>query len=104
MLLNVTASEDVTLVELNTAAQAVADVVADDANIIFGSVIDPRLAQGLRITLIATGCRAASATQASTPSRRTRRRTSRVARSPGNSPFTVVPTPAEHDDTSAAGL
>ena len=99
VLLNVTASEDVTLVELNTAAQAVADVVADDANIIFGSVIDPRLAQGLRITLIATGCRPASAAQSATPGRRTRRRTSRVSTARGNSPFTVVPTPAERDDT-----
>jgi len=103
VLLNVTASEDVTLVELNTAAQAVADVVADDANIIFGSVIDPRLAQGLRITLIATGCRPASAAQTSTPRRRTRRRTSRGATAPGSSPFTVVPTPSGRDETGAAG-
>ncbi len=103
VLLNVTASEDVTLVELNTAAQAVADVVADDANIIFGSVIDPRLAQGLRITLIATGCRAASAASTAAPGRRLRRRVSRASSAPGKSPFTVVPTPAERDEAGAAG-
>ena len=103
VLLNVTASEDVTLVELNTAAQAVADVVADDANIIFGSVIDPRLAQGLRITLIATGCRPASAASTAAPGRRLRRRVSRASSAPGKSPFTVVPTPAERDEAGAAG-
>jgi cell division protein FtsZ len=103
VLLNVTASEDVTLVELNTAAQAVADVVADDANIIFGSVIDPRLAQGMRITLIATGCRAASAASTAAPGRRLRRRVSRASSAPGKSPFTVVPTPAERDEAGAAG-
>ena len=103
VLLNVTASEDVTLVELNTAAQAVADVVADDANIIFGSVIDPRLAQGMRITLIATGCRPASAASTAAPGRRLRRRVSRASSAPGKSPFTVVPTPAERDEAGAAG-
>ena len=103
VLLNVTASEDVTLVELNTAAQAVADVVADDANIIFGSVIDPRMTQGLRITLIATGCRTQAAASTTARARRTRRRGSRSSTAPRNSPFTEVSTPSVRDGTGAAG-
>ncbi len=103
VLLNVTASEDVTLAELNTAAQAVANVVSDDANIIFGSVIDPRMTQGLRITLIATGCRTEAAASTTARGRRTRRRASRGSAAPRNSPFTVVPTPSARDQTGAAG-
>ena len=103
VLLNVTASEDVTLAELNTAAQAVADVVSDDANIIFGSVIDPRMSQGLRITLIATGCRTEAASSTTARARRTRRRGSRSSTAPRNSPFTAVSTPSVRDDTGAAG-
>lgn len=92
VLLNVAATHELTLAELNTAAQAVADLVADDANIIFGSVIDERLEDRLRLTVIATGLRAdASALGTSDPGRRPNRR---IAHTPLN--------PA--DGTSVAGL
>ena len=43
VLLNVTAAEDVAMAEVNVAAEHVASVVAPDANIIFGAVVDPNV-------------------------------------------------------------
>ena len=57
VLLNVTGSEDNTLAEINEAAQQIASAASPAANIIFGSVIDPRLEDAIRVTLIATGIR-----------------------------------------------
>ena len=55
VLLNVTAAEDVAMAEVNVAAEHVAGVVAPDANIIFGTVVDPNIGPVIRVTLIATG-------------------------------------------------
>ena len=56
LLVNITSSEDLTLVELNDAMnyiQALCD--ADDANIYFGSVVDPSMEGTVRVTVLATG-------------------------------------------------
>lgn len=58
VLLNITASADVSMAEVNEAAKHVTEVVAPDANIIFGTVVDPEMDQTIRVTLIATGFRA----------------------------------------------
>ncbi|MEO0852692.1 MAG: cell division protein FtsZ [Cyanobacteria bacterium J06648_11] len=55
VLMNVTGGEDLTLHEVTAAAEIIADVVDEDANIIFGSVIDPKMQGEVRITVIATG-------------------------------------------------
>ena len=55
ILLNVTGGPDVSLYEINEAAEKVSEAVAPDANIIFGSVIDPDLKDSIRITVVATG-------------------------------------------------
>ena len=68
VLLNITASADVSMAEVNEAAKHVTEVVAPDANIIFGTVVDPEMDQTIRVTLIATGFRAPD------PSIRTQRR------------------------------
>ncbi len=79
VLLNITSSEDVTLAEVNHAAQQIAEAVSQNANIIFGSVIDARLRDTVRVTLIATGTRADS--QARRPTQRRRgRQAGRTAR------------------------
>jgi cell division protein FtsZ len=57
VLLNITASADVSMAEVNAAAAHVAEVAAPDANIIFGTVVDPDMDQTIRVTLIATGFR-----------------------------------------------
>jgi cell division protein FtsZ len=55
LLLNVTGGPDLTLYEVNKAAEMIAAAAAPDANIIFGAVIHPRLKDEVRITVIATG-------------------------------------------------
>ncbi len=54
-LLNVTGGPDVSLYEINEAAEKVAEAVDPEANIIFGSVIDPDMEDSIRITVVATG-------------------------------------------------
>ena len=55
MLLNVTGSEDLNLFEVNEAAELVVDAADKNANIIFGTVIDPTMGDEVRVTVIATG-------------------------------------------------
>ena len=55
VLLNITGGPDLTLHEVNAAAELVASTVAPDCNIIFGAVIHPRLGDEVRVTIIATG-------------------------------------------------
>lgn len=55
VIFNVTGGPDMTLHEVNEAAEVVYDCVDKDANIIFGSVIDERIQGELQITVIATG-------------------------------------------------
>jgi cell division protein FtsZ len=55
VLLNITGGPDLTLYEVNEAANMISNAVASDANIIFGAVIHPRLADEVRVTIIATG-------------------------------------------------
>ena len=55
ILFNVTGGPDLTLHEVNQAAEMVQRAAHPDANIIFGAVIDENLKEELRITVIATG-------------------------------------------------
>ena len=55
VLINVTASPDVTLQEVNEAAEIIHAEADDEANIIWGMVIDPKLEDRVRVTVIATG-------------------------------------------------
>ncbi len=55
VLFNVAGSESLTLHEVNGAAQIIKEAVDPDANIIFGVVLDPKMGNEVRLTLIATG-------------------------------------------------
>ncbi|HTR74582.1 MAG TPA: cell division protein FtsZ [Solirubrobacterales bacterium] len=55
MLLNITGPEDLGLFEVNEAAQLVQAEADDNANIIFGSVVDQSMHDEIRVTVIATG-------------------------------------------------
>lgn len=55
VIFSVTGGADMTLHEVNEAAEIVYDAVDPDANIIFGSVLDERLQGEIQITVIATG-------------------------------------------------
>ena len=55
ILINITGGPDLTLHEVNEASSLIQQAAHEDANIIFGSVIDPNLSEEVRITVIATG-------------------------------------------------
>ena len=55
VILNVTGGEDLSLHEVNDAAEVIYNAVDPEANIIFGSVIDEKLKGEVVITVIATG-------------------------------------------------
>jgi len=55
VLINVTGGEDMTLHEVSEAAQCVQEASDPDANIIFGTVIDPNMHGRIKVTVIATG-------------------------------------------------
>ena len=55
VLLNITGGPDMTLYEINEASSLVQAEAHDDANIIFGTVIDEDIGDEIRITVIATG-------------------------------------------------
>lgn len=61
VVFNITGGSDLTLHEVNAAAEIIYEVVDPNANIIFGAVIDERLQGEIRITVIATGFTAESA-------------------------------------------
>ena len=55
VVFNITGGTDMTLHEVNAAAETIYEVVDPNANIIFGAVIDERLQGEIKITVIATG-------------------------------------------------
>jgi cell division protein FtsZ len=55
VLINITGGPDLTLYEVNEASSIIRESADDDANIIFGAVIDETLHDEMKITVIATG-------------------------------------------------
>ncbi|NES69356.1 MAG: cell division protein FtsZ [Okeania sp. SIO2D1] len=55
VVFNITGGSDLTLHEVNAAAETIYEVVDPNANIIFGAVIDEKMRGEIRITVIATG-------------------------------------------------
>ena len=55
VLINVTGGEDISIVDINEAANLIMEAADPDANIIFGAGIDESMKDEVRITVIATG-------------------------------------------------
>jgi cell division protein FtsZ len=55
VLINITGGPDLTLFEVNAASSIIRESADDDANIIFGAVIDETITDEMKITVIATG-------------------------------------------------
>ncbi len=55
ILINITAGENISLLEVNEACTIIQESAHEDANIIFGAVIDPKMTDEIRVTVIATG-------------------------------------------------
>lgn len=55
VLINITASQDITLMEVDEAVNRIKEEVDEDANIIFGSSFDGSLDGKIRVSIVATG-------------------------------------------------
>jgi cell division protein FtsZ len=55
VIINVTGGPDLSLIEVSEASSIVQEAADEDANIIFGAVVDPVLQGKVKITVIATG-------------------------------------------------
>ncbi len=60
VLVNVTGGLDMTLLEVDEAANAISEQVDPEANIIFGAAFDPSLDGMIRVSVVATGMDGAS--------------------------------------------
>ena len=55
ILLSISGGDDLSLVEVNEAAEVVRETATDETNIIFGATVDPRLTGSVWVTVVATG-------------------------------------------------
>jgi cell division protein FtsZ len=55
VIINVTGGPDLTLAEVSEASDIISGAAHEDANIIFGAVVDPKMEGKVKITVIATG-------------------------------------------------
>jgi cell division protein FtsZ len=55
VIINITGGPDLSLVEVDEASSIIHQAAHEEANIIFGAVVDPRLEGRVKITVIATG-------------------------------------------------
>ncbi|MGC0222572.1 cell division protein FtsZ [Pseudooceanicola nitratireducens] len=96
VLINITGSDDLTLFELDEAANRIREEVDPDANIIVGSTLDTSMQGKMRVSVVATGIDVVEMVQ-ETPSPR-RRQPEPVAEKPAF----VAPAPVEADIEVAA--
>jgi len=55
IIINVTGGSDMSLYEVNEASTLITEAASEDAEVIFGAVIDPNIIDEVRVTVIATG-------------------------------------------------
>ena len=95
VLINITGGSDMTLFEVDEAANRIRDEVDPDANIIFGSTFDEKLEGSMRVSVVATGIDSEGMV----------RRDDGAARAGGAGyPPAAVPGPAEHEDSEVVPL
>jgi cell division protein FtsZ len=63
VIINITGGHDLSLMEVNEASLLIQEAAHEDANIIFGAVVDPTLDGRVKVTVIATGFDCAEARQ-----------------------------------------
>ncbi|MBN8631135.1 MAG: cell division protein FtsZ [Rhodobacterales bacterium] len=81
VLINITGGHDLTLFELDEAANIIREKVDPEANIIVGSTLDTEMEGRIRVSVVATGIDASAANKAETP----------VARRSMGAPLTLTP-------------
>jgi cell division protein FtsZ len=68
VIINVTGGHDMSLMEVNEASLLIQETAHEDANIIFGAVVDPTLDGRVKVTVIATGFDGVASHQQAPPS------------------------------------
>ena len=68
VIINVTGGDDLSLIEVSEASAVIQEAADEEANIIFGAVVDPRMDGQVKITVIATGFERPPATWTNTTS------------------------------------
>src|SRR6187401_2617127 len=63
VIINVTGGSDLSLIEVSEASAIIQEAAHEDANIIFGAVVDPEMKGKVKITVIATGFDRVTATR-----------------------------------------
>ena len=103
VLINITGGYDLTLFELDEAANRIREKVDPEANIIVGSTLDPSMEGALRVSVVATGIDVAPNTHVEATPRRSMSMPVRpeMAERPAPQPA-PQPAPAEHAQTAAA--
>ena len=119
VIINVTGGSDLSLIEVSEASAIIQEAAHEDANIIFGAVVDPKMEGKVKITVIATGfdrvgaVRQPSASAALTPvdlhSYTAYQAMDKVAASGGGSRMTVnrrpvLEMPSSHTATSPVAV
>ncbi|MES2528436.1 MAG: cell division protein FtsZ [Bdellovibrionota bacterium] len=67
IIINITGNKSLSLNETNSAVSLIMEAADEDAEIIFGTVIDENMGENVKITVIATGLRNAKSYMAATP-------------------------------------
>jgi cell division protein FtsZ len=104
VVFNITGGSDLTLHEVNAAAETIYEVVDPNANIIFGAVIDDRLQGEVRITVIATGFSGETQSQSTQQARSSAKPQSQPAIKPLVSPPAKAETERQSPPLQPPGL
>ena len=83
VIINVTGGPDLSLIEVSEASAIIQEAAHEDANIIFGAVVDPQMEGKVKITVIATGFDRRGGRQRQADRRRRRRRSTSTPTRPG---------------------
>jgi len=89
VLINITAGSDITLFEVDEAANRIRDEVDGDSNIIFGSTFDETLEGRVRVSVVATGIESVAGV------RREPAETEKIAPPAAVAPVNMIPRPEE---------
>ena len=102
VLINITGGPDMTLHEVSEASTIVQEAADPDANIIFGTVIDEQMGDSVKITVIATGFKAAAGARPAEAARAHQADPVLASRAAAAAPAVTSAAPAVRSDKAAA--
>jgi cell division protein FtsZ len=104
--INITGGADLTLFEVNEASSLITEEAHEDAEIIFGSVIDENLKDEVRVTVIATGFNPPAKQEVHIPETRTQEVSQPASMQVSEGPVSknIVPPPVQKQEGVAPSL